>query len=57
MLSYGRRWPTSNDLHYLCGVTANRFQKLSEAAFISHSTNTLKKGMNPIILPPVLDKL
>ena len=23
---------------------------------ISHSTNTLGKGMNPIILPPAMDK-
>ena len=29
---------------------------LDEADCISHSTNTLGKGTNPIILPPVMDK-
>ena len=27
-----------------------------EADCISHSTNTLRKGMNPIILPPAMGK-
>ena len=31
--------------------TAKRVQILDETGFISHSTNTLGKGMNPIILP------
>ena len=30
--------------------------RLDEADRISHSTNTLEKGMNPIILPPAMDK-
>ena len=29
---------------------------LNETDCISHSTNTLGKGMNPIILPPAMDK-
>ncbi len=33
--------------------TATRVQTLDEADCISHSTNTLGKGMNPIILPPL----
>ena len=36
--------------------TATRVQILDEADYISHSTNTLGKGMNPIILPPVMGK-
>ena len=31
-------------------------QILDETDCISHSTNTLGKGMNPIILPPVMGK-
>ena len=31
-------------------------QILDEADCISHSTNTLGKGMNPIILPPAMSK-
>ena len=33
-----------------------RVQILDETDCISHSTNTLGKGMNPIILPPAMDK-
>ena len=29
---------------------------LDETDFILHSTNTLGKGMNPIILPPAIGK-
>ena len=29
---------------------------LDEADCISHSTNTFRKGMNPVILPPVMVK-
>ena len=36
--------------------TAIRFQILDETGCISHSTNTLGKGMNPIILPPAMGK-
>ena len=32
--------------------TVTQVQILDEADYISHSTNTLGKGMNPIILPP-----
>ena len=32
--------------------TTIRVQILDKTDCISHSTNTLEKGMNPIILPP-----
>ena len=35
---------------------ATRVQILDETDCISHSTNTLGKGMNPIILPPAMGK-
>ena len=37
--------------------TATRVQIPDEIDYISHSTNTLGKGMNPIILPPVMGKI
>ena len=36
--------------------TATQIQILDETNCISHSTNTLGKGMNPIILPPAMGK-
>ena len=36
--------------------TATRVQIPDETDCISHSTNTLGKGMNPIILPTVIGK-
>ena len=36
--------------------TATRVQILDETDGISHNTNTLGKGMNPIILLPALGK-
>ena len=33
-----------------------RVQILDETDCISHGTNTLEKGMNPIILPPAMGK-
>ena len=36
--------------------TTIRVQILDETDCISHSTNTLGKGMNPIILPPAMGK-
>ena len=36
--------------------TATRVQILDEYDCISRSTNTLEKGMNPIILPPAMGK-
>ena len=36
--------------------TKTWFQILDETDCISHSTNTLGKGMNPIILPPAMGK-
>ena len=34
-----------------------RVQILDETDCISHYTNTLGKGMNPIILPPAMGKI
>ena len=34
----------------------HEFKNLDETDYISHSTNTLGKGMNPIILPPAIGK-
>ncbi len=44
-----------------CGVMVivignGRVQILDETDCISHSPNTLGKGMNPIILPPAMGK-
>ena len=36
--------------------TATRVQILDETDCISHSTNTLGKGMNPVILPLAMGK-
>ena len=36
--------------------TATRVQILDQTDWISHSANTLRKGMNPIILPPAMGK-
>ena len=36
--------------------TDKRVQILDETDYISHRTNTLRKGMNPIILPPAMGK-
>ena len=36
--------------------TVTGVQMLDETDCISHSTNTLEKGMNPIILPPAMGK-
>ena len=36
--------------------TATRVQILDETDCISHSTNTLGKSVNPIILPPAMGK-
>ena len=44
-------WLSSQELD-----TATRVQILIETNCISHSTNTLGKGMNPIILPPAMGK-
>ena len=45
------KWSSSLDMD-----TATRVQILDQANCISHSTNTLRKGMNPIILPPAMGK-
>ena len=43
-------------LLYINHCRLTRVQTLDEADHISHSTNTLGKGMNPIILPPAMGK-
>ena len=45
------KWLSSQDMD-----TATRVQILDETDCISHCTNTLGKGMNPIILPPPMGK-
>ena len=45
------KWLSSQDMD-----TAIRVQFLDKSDCISHSTNTLGKGMNPIILPPAMGK-
>ena len=47
-------WILSGQFYKMDTVT--RVQILDETDCISHSTNTLGKGMNPIILPPALGK-
>ena len=44
-------WLSSQDMD-----TVIRVQFLDKTDCISHSTNTLGKGMNLIILPPAMDK-
>ena len=45
------QWLSSKEMD-----TAIRVQILYKADCISHSSNTFEKGMNPIILPPAMDK-
>ena len=45
------QWLSSQDVD-----TTTRVQNLDGPDYISHSTNTLGKGMNPIILPPAMGK-
>ena len=55
---------THNNQGGACGVMVilvgnghgDTSSNLDETDCISHSTNTLGKGMNPIILPPVMGK-
>ena len=47
-------WLSSDDYNY--DINSTRVQILDETDCISHSTNTLGKGMNPIILPPAMGK-
>ena len=48
---------TAKRISYVYHIySATRVQILDETDCISHSTNTLGKGMNPIILPPAMGK-
>ena len=42
--------------HGVMVTIATHVQILGETDWISHSTNTLGKGMNPISLPPAMGK-
>ena len=41
-------------VHLYIMDTATRVQILDETDSISYSTNTIGKGMNPVILPPAM---
>ena len=45
------KWLSSQEMD-----TTKRVQILDETDCVSHSPNTLGKGMNPIILPPAMGK-
>ena len=53
---------TFSPYSFLCYLASHEMdtvilvQILDEIACISHSTNTLRKGMNPIILHPAMGK-
>ena len=51
-----RRCPGCNGYRRKEMDTVTRVQILDETDCISHSTNTLGKDMNPIILPPAMGK-
>ena len=51
-----RRCPWCNGYRCLKMNTVTQVQILDETDCISYSTNTLGKGMNPIILPPAMGK-
>ena len=51
LLSINKKLLSSQDV-----ATTTRVQVLDEPDYISHSTNTLGKGMNPNILSPAMGK-
>ena len=53
---YKRIWPVMSWLSSKEMDTTTRVQILDETDCISHSTNTLGKDINPIILPPAIGK-
>ena len=50
------RYPWWNGYRRMKMDTATRVQNLDETDCISHSTNTLGKGMKPIIFPLAMHK-
>ena len=54
--SDGEKTCMQNRLWKVIKLRTTRVQILDETDCISHSTHTLGKGMNPIILPPAMDK-
>ena len=48
--------PWCNGYRHRIWTRRSRVQFLDKTDCISHSTNTLGKGMNPIILPPAMGK-
>ena len=51
------RCPWCNGYRRKKWIRRHEFKILDETDCISHSTNTLGKGMNPIILPPAMGKI
>ena len=51
-----RRCPWCNGYSRRKRDTATRVQILDETDCISHSSNTIRKGVNPIILLPAMGK-
>ena len=47
-------WKTFNGVTHSVMMEVFVVCFLNEVVFISHSTNTLGKGMNPIIFPPAM---
>ena len=56
MKQYCRRCLCCNGYRRKKMNTATLVQILDETDCISHCANTLRKGMNPIILPPAMGK-
>ena len=51
-----RRFPWCNGYRRREMDTVTRVQTLDETDCISHSINTIGKGMNPVIPPPAMGK-
>ena len=49
--------PWCNGYRHMKWTRQPEFKSWTRTDCISHSTNTLGKGMNPIILPPSMGKL
>ena len=55
-LIYQWRCPWCNGYRRRNWIRRHEFKSWMKTDCISHSTNTLGKGMNPIILPPAMGK-
>ena len=56
IISASRRYPWCNGYHRRKWTQQHEFKSWTRMITFSHSTNTLGKGMNPIILPPAMGK-